>query len=196
MPKASQALVADETLMLAYRDGEAGAFDTLYQRHRSGLFRFIRRQMTHDSHAEEVYQDVWMRVIDARAGYEPKAKFTTWLYTIAHNRMMDYFRSSSRAKLVSLDAASPNSDGEAPIELPAPETARPDIGLERKMLAGRILAALDALPPDQREAYLLQEEGELSVEEIAQATGVNRETAKSRLRYALTKLRRDLVGLR
>ena len=184
-PKAS-----DETLMLAYRDGDAGAFDQLYARHRSGLYRFIRRQIGADSITDEVFQDVWMRAIDAAKTYEPRAKFVTWLYTIAHNRMMDHFRSTGRADLVSIDG-----DDDNVIELSANELQRPDTEAGRKQLASRILAALDTLPAVQREAFLLQQEGELSVEEIAEATGVNRETAKSRLRYALAKLRRDLAGL-
>ena len=181
---------SDETLMLAYRDGDAGAFDQLYARHRSGLYRFIRRHIGADSITDEVFQDVWMRAIDAAKTYEPRAKFVTWLYTIAHNRMMDHFRSSGRADLVSIDG-----DDDNVIELSANELQRPDTETGRKQLASRILAALDTLPAVQREAFLLQQEGELSVEEIAAATGVNRETAKSRLRYALAKLRRDLAGL-
>ncbi|MEO7405154.1 MAG: RNA polymerase sigma factor [Burkholderiales bacterium] len=181
---------SDETLMLAYRDGDAGAFDQLYARHRSGLYRFIRRQIGADSITDEVFQDVWMRAIDAAKTYEPRAKFVTWLYTIAHNRMMDHFRAAGRADLVSIDG-----DDDNVIELAANELQRPDTETGRKQLASRILAALDTLPAVQREAFLLQQEGELSVEEIAEATGVNRETAKSRLRYALAKLRRDLAGL-
>jgi RNA polymerase sigma-70 factor, ECF subfamily len=181
--------LSDEALMLAYRDGDAGAFDALYARHRSGLYRFIRRQIAAEGIADEVFQDVWMRAIDARGTYEPRAKFGTWLYTIAHNRIMDYFRASGRADLVSID------DDERALELPAADASAPDTLVGRKQLAQHILVALDALPAAQREAFLLQQEAGLSVEEIAQATGVNRETAKSRLRYALAKLRRDLRGV-
>jgi RNA polymerase sigma factor (sigma-70 family) len=185
----AQQTTSDESLMLAYRDGDAGAFDQLYARHRSGLHRFIRRSIASDGIADEVFQDVWMRAIDAAKTYEPRAKFITWLYTIAHNRMMDHFRSSGRADLVSID----NDD--TAIELPASDLLRPETQTARKQLASRILAALDELPAVQREAFLMQQEGDLSVEDIAQATGVNRETAKSRLRYALGKLRRDLADL-
>lgn len=190
----AQQTVSDETLMLAYRDGDAGAFDQLYARHRSGLHRFIRRSIGSDGIADEVFQDVWMRAIDAAKTYEPRAKFITWLYTIAHNRMMDHFRSSGRADLVSIDTVSIDNE-DATIELPASDMLRPETQAARKQLAARILAALDELPAVQREAFVMQQEGDLSVEEIAQATGVNRETAKSRLRYALGKLRRDLADL-
>lgn len=183
----------DEALMLAYQAGDAGAFDTLYARHRSGLYRFIRRQVAADASAEEVFQDVWMRVIDARTNYEPRAKFSTWLYTIAHNRMMDHFRARSK-EAGRVDLVSDEDAADQMLELPAAESERPEVDLDRKQLAGRILAALDALPAAQREAFVLQQEGELSVDEIARVTGVNRETAKSRLRYAFAKLRHDLAG--
>src|SRR5512138_1572570 len=81
---------ADETLMLAYRDGDAGAFDRLYARHKGPVYRYLRRHA--QDQADELAQDVWIRVIHAREGYDVRAKFTTWLYTIAHNRLMDHFR--------------------------------------------------------------------------------------------------------
>ena len=175
---------SDEELMLAYGAGDAAAFDALYARHRGAVFRYLRRQAGNAAIAEEIFQDVWLRVIDARASYAPRAKFTTWLFTIAHNRLMDHFRANARAALVSYD--------DDPIDDVAADTPRPDESLARKQDAGRLLAAIEALPAAQREAFLLQQEGELSVEEIGEATGVNRETAKSRLRYALAKLRAEL----
>jgi RNA polymerase sigma-70 factor (ECF subfamily) len=179
--------VPDEELMLAYRAGDAAAFDALYARHKGGVFRYLRRQSGNASVAEELFQDVWMRLIDARGRYEPQAKFTTWLYTIAHNRLMDHFRASGRATLASYD------DEDDPPPEPVADTPRPEEMLARKQDAARLLAAIDALPPAQREAFLLQQETTMSVEEIAAATGVNRETAKSRLRYAMAKLRAQLA---
>jgi RNA polymerase sigma factor (sigma-70 family) len=174
----------DEELMLAYRAGEASAFDALYARHRGAVFRYLRRQAGNPAVAEELFQDVWLRLIDARGTYEPRAKFTTWLFRIAHNRLMDHFRAKARAALVSYEE---DPDDNVPADTPSPAE-----WLGRKQDAARLLAAIDALPPAQREAFLLQQEGELSLEEIAAVTGVNRETAKSRLRYALAKLRAQL----
>jgi RNA polymerase sigma factor (sigma-70 family) len=77
----------DEELMLAYRGGDTGAFEILYGRHRARLFRFVLRSVKIRATAEDLYQEIWMRVIEARAGYAPTARFTTWLYTIAHNRL-------------------------------------------------------------------------------------------------------------
>jgi RNA polymerase sigma-70 factor (ECF subfamily) len=177
---------ADEELMLRYGGGDAGAFETLYHRHRGPVYRFLLRQVREAATAEELFQDVWMRVIDSRGRYEPRAKFTSWVYAIAHNRLMDFYRASGRAKFLAQDEAEEALDA-----LPADDIAA-DALIDRKRLAGRLLAALALLPEAQREAFLLQQEGELSVEEIGAATGVSRETAKSRLRYAVAKLRSAL----
>ena len=183
----------DEELMLAYAAGDAAAFDVLYARHRGPVFRFVRRQVHNDGIAEEIFQDVWMRLINARARYVPTAKFTTWVFTIAHNRMMDHFRASGQH--VEYVAFEPDEDGLA-VDPPIADTLHPDALLERKRLATRLVAAIEDLPPAQREAFMLQQEGDLTVEEIAKITDTSRETAKSRLRYALAKLRRDLQDLR
>ncbi|MCL4802353.1 MAG: RNA polymerase sigma factor [Burkholderiales bacterium] len=194
----------DEELMLRYRGGDAGAFDQLYGRHKGPVFRYLRRQTGDAAVAEELFQDVWMRIINARAEYEVRAKFTTWLYTIAHNRLLDHWRAAGRAALTSFDEMlERRAVGNKAVENGVLETVvafaaadpPPERTVERKELAGRLLAALDALPAPQREAFLLQQEGELTVEEIARATGVERETAKSRLRYALAKLRATLKDL-
>ena len=177
---------ADEELMLAYGGGDAGAFETLYRRHRAPLYRFLLRQVNDAATAEELFQDVWMRVIDSRERYQPRARFTSWVYAIAHNRLMDHYRASGRAKFLAQEESE-----EALDKLPAGDLP-PEALIDRKRSAQRLLDALARLPEVQREAFLLQQGGELSVEEIGEATGVNRETAKSRLRYALAKLRAEL----
>ncbi len=184
---------SDEALMLAYARGEAAAFETLYARHRAALFRYLRRLVREPALVEDVYQDVWMRVINARGRYVDTARFTTWLYTIAHNRVMDHHRA---ARLREAGRLGPEADDdEDPLErLPDTTTPLPEQLLEREQLLRRVLAAVDALPAAQREAFVLQQEGGLSLEAIATATGVNAETAKSRLRYAFAKLRRELGG--
>src|SRR5215212_11374205 len=169
--------VPDEELMVAYRGGNAGAFESLYARHRTRLFRFVLRSIKVRAVAEELYQEIWMRVIEARGTYTPKARFTTWLFTIAHNHLVDHWRKRGLT-LVALD-------GEE-IASGSPDPA--DHAQARESLA-RFAAALEALPALQREAFLLHEEGGLSVAEIAEATACNAETAKSRVRYALAKLK-------
>jgi len=177
---------ADEELMLSYGGGDAGAFETLYRRHRGPLYRFLLRQLGNTATAEELFQDVWMRVIDSRGRYQARAKFSSWVYAIAHNRLMDFYRANGRAKFLDQEDSE-----EALDNLPADDPP-PDVLVDNKRAAERLLAALAGLPEAQREAFLLQQEGDLSVEEIGAATGVSRETAKSRLRYALVKLRASL----
>ncbi len=167
----------DEQLMLAYRDGNAAAFETLYLRHRGRLFRFVLRSVKSRATAEELFQEIWMRVIEARERYAPQARFTTWLYTIAHHRMVDHWRRRGLS-LVELDEQDPPGD--------SPDPARQ---LEAREALARFAQALEALPVAQREAFLLHEEAGLSIAEIAAATGSNAEAAKSRLRYAVGKLK-------
>jgi RNA polymerase sigma-70 factor (ECF subfamily) len=177
----------DEQLMLAYRGGDAGAFEELYRRHKGGLFRFVLRSVRERAVAEELYQEIWMRAIEARGRYEVQAKFTTWLYTIAHHRLVDHWRKRG-LQLVSLDRE------EEPVDPPATPSFQPEKILEGKQSLARFTQALEALPPAQREVFLLYHEAELSVAEIARATGSNEEAAKSRLRYAVAKLKEALDG--
>jgi RNA polymerase sigma-70 factor (ECF subfamily) len=173
----------DEQLMLAYREGHAGAFEELYRRHKGGLYRFVLRNVRERALAEELYQEIWMRVIEARGRYEVQAKFSTWLYTIAHNRLVDYWRKKG-LQVVSLETES---------EFPANPGFEPQGILEAKQGVERFARALEALPPAQREAFLLHEEADMSPAEIARATGSDPEAAKSRLRYALAKLKEALA---
>ena len=178
--------VSDERLMLAYRDGNGASFRQLYARYRTPLYRYFARQCG-DSHlAEELFQDVWLRVIHARASYEPLATFATWLYRIAHHRLIDHYRQHAR------HLADSFADDDEPDALPAADTANPARQHEQRDIAKRLGMALKDLPPAQREAFLMAEEGGLSLNEIAAATGTARETVKSRLRYALGKLRHSL----
>ena len=183
-------LRTDEALMLAYRGGDAAAFEVLYARWRGPMYRYFLRQCGHAGQADELFQDVFMRVIGAAAGYEPTAKFATWLFRIAHNRLVDHWRKMGREPV---DALPLDEDGEdSTPDPPAPEGAAPDRQLERSELRAALLAALSELPQLQREAFLLAEEGGLTLEEIASVSGAGRETIKSRLRYATAKLRNKL----
>jgi RNA polymerase sigma-70 factor (ECF subfamily) len=183
---------SDEALMIAYRDGDAGAFERLYRRHRGGLFRFLLRQCGGAAVAEELFQDVWMNLIRARQRYVPQARFATYLYHVAHNRLIDHFRRN-----VHRPSAPEREDDEVdPVELIAADPREaPEAQLQTKARIERFSYLLSELPSVQREAFVMHEEGGLSIEEIAQATGVNPETAKSRLRYAVAKLRRGLLEL-
>jgi RNA polymerase sigma-70 factor, ECF subfamily len=184
--------VSDEQLMIAYRDGDAAAFDTLYRRHKGGVYRYMLRQCRDAGVADELFQDVWMNLIRAREGYTVQAKFTTYIYKLAHNRLIDYYRKHGQATLVSFDDDSEDAPLVAePVAAPRDE---PEKHLDIKQQAAQLLTLLGALPPPQREAFVMQYEGGMSVEEIADATGVTRETAKSRLRYAMAKIREGLAA--
>lgn len=176
---------SDEDLMLAYARGEMRAFETLYERHRGPLYRYLLRSIRDRALADEVFQEAWSRVVAVRERYRPEAKFSTWLTQIAHNLMVDHYRrqrpqagaEETEAVLAALDA---------------PEHEQPERELSAFEERRRLELALDELPPEQREAFLLRAEQGYGVEEIAEIAGVGRETAKSRLRYALAKLRERL----
>lgn len=194
--------MADDQLMLAYAGGDAAAFDVLYARHEGALFRFVRRLLGARlaSQADEVFQDTWLRIVSARDSFSPQgASWRTWAFTIAHNLAMDRLRVSGRE--VALDAGG-HGDGEDVPALPSLEhgvqaadgsadAAHPSAEeLAFWRAAGRrLLACLDELPAEQRAAFLLHHEDGLSVQALAAQLELGFETVKSRLRYALQKLR-------
>jgi RNA polymerase sigma-70 factor (ECF subfamily) len=182
----------DEDLMLSYAQGEAAAFDALYARHKGGVYRYLLRHCGNAGTADELFQDIWMNVIRVRATYAPSAKFTTWLYTLAHHRVVDHWRSQRQASLVSIDDDDDDSARGAVEALPGARGDEPEVRVAHRELAGSLAAALAALPPAQRDAFLLQQESGLSLAEIAQLQGVGVETVKSRLRYAVARLRMGL----
>jgi len=190
----TDAAASDEQLMIAYRDGDAGAFDTLYRRHKGAIYRYMLRQCRDAGVADELFQDVWMNLIRARESYAVQAKFTTYIYKLAHNRLIDHYRKHGQAVMVSLDLD--NDDNEETPVVAEPVAAprdEPERHLDIKQQAAKLLELLGMLPEPQREAFVMQYEGGMSVEEIADATGVTRETAKSRLRYAMAKIRQGLA---
>jgi RNA polymerase sigma-70 factor (ECF subfamily) len=175
---------ADETLMLAYAAGDASAFELLYARHRGPLYRFLLRQLRDSALADEFFQDVWQRVITARAGWKPEAAFSTWLFRIAHNRLNDHWRGLKHRPAAPADA------DERTARVPDPDT--PERQLSDFEQRRRLQVAMDELPEEQREVLQLRLEQELTLEEIGDITGVGRETVKSRLRYAMDRLRTRL----
>jgi RNA polymerase sigma-70 factor, ECF subfamily len=173
----------DEQLMRRYRDGDLRAFDRLYERYRGPLYRYVRRLCGDGGSADELYQDVWMRLVAARQQWDATQAFSPWLYRIAHNRVVDHWRAAGRL----LDEI---EDADA---LPAQGPAQEVLAHLRDCVE-RLLALLGGLPALQRSAFLLKEEAGLSLAQIAEVTGSERETVKSRLRYALRRLRAGLEG--
>ena len=187
--------ISDETLMLAYAAGDAGAFDRLYERHRGGVYRYVLRHVGNAGLADELFQDVWMNAIRARASYAPTAKFATWIYTLAHHRLVDHWRSSGRVRVDSLDDDGDDGTGALVDAIPGSRVDEPETRVASRATRGRIDAALAALPPVQRDAFLLHIESGLSLAGIAALTGAGEETVKSRVRYAYAKLRAALGDL-
>ena len=180
---------SDGDLMQAYAAGNPRAFETLYDRHALPVWRFVQRSVQDAALADELVQDVWFSVVRQASRYEPRAKFRTWLFTMAHHRVVDHWR--SHKPHTSLDAQT--EDGAMLADMLAAESGfGPERQLDSREQAQALLDALAALPSEQREAFLLQAEGGFSLNEIAQTTGVTLETAKSRLRYARAKLRETL----
>jgi len=169
----------DSALMLRYKDGDTAAFETLYRRHNDALYRYLLRLCRHQTTAEDIFQDVWTKIVKARANYRPTAKFTTFMYRVAHNCFIDHVRRNKRH--------SKNTEFEP--DLHADTSESPDTITERCLAKERLALALQDLPEEQRDAFLLHEEAGLNIDQIASVTGSNRETAKSRLRYAVRKLR-------
>ena len=172
---------SDEDLMLRYAAGDLDAFRRIYERHRGGLYRYFLRQ-SHAGVAEELFQDVWARVIQSRKRYRPKAAFKTWLYTLARNRLVDHWRREGRA------VGQNNDDGCTDPALPDAQ-ADPQRLVDLSYCLEQLLQLVAGLPDVQRQAFLLRHEAGMSLLQIAEAMSTKMETAKSRLRYAMDQLR-------
>jgi RNA polymerase sigma-70 factor (ECF subfamily) len=171
---------ADDDLMLAYARGDVRAFEVLYDRYRQPLYRYLFHAVGERASADDLYQDVWSRIIDARACFQKGKGFKRYAFRIAHNRLVDHWRALERhGKSSEVDEQS----------LPAPFEQQPDSARELDEQAGQLREALMQLSTEQREAFLLQQEAGLSLADIAERSGVGRETVKSRLRYAVKRLR-------
>ena len=167
--------------MLSFQAGEPAAFEALYRRYRAPLYRYFARQVE-AMFVDDLFQDTWLKVIRAKARYRPGAPFQAYLYRIAHNALVDHYRRRAQPALpTATDALDPPDDAPGP---------------ERNALAAELraafVAALAALPHEQRETFLLHEEAGLTLEQIADVVGSGRETVKSRLRYAVKRLRETL----
>jgi RNA polymerase sigma-70 factor (ECF subfamily) len=177
----------DRKLMTRYGNGDAAAFEQLYRRHKGPLFRYFVRRCGQRELAEELFQEVWTRVINSRSSYQPTAKFTTWLYTLAQRCLIDHARHTARrVRLVGDERIDEQAASGAP------DAARE---VDADYVGARFANALAALPAEQRDAFLLHEESGLTLVQIAEVTGTERETVKSRLRYALRKLRGALADV-
>lgn len=176
--------VADESLMLRYQDGDDQAFALLYARHRGALLRFTRHLCHHAAEAEEIFQETWIAVVHSRARYRPRARFVTWLFSIAHRRAADARRQRARKPADTGSLVLDDLPGSAATDPPQRAFA------DARERALRV--AIARLPFEQREVFLLRAEAGLGLREIASLTRARPEATKSRLRYALRALRLSL----
>lgn len=187
----------DEDLMEAFAAGERRAFDVLVHRHSRPLYNFLLRSVHEPSRAEELLQDVLFRVIRSKHRYRRSAKFTTWMFTIARNLCVDESRRAKFRCHESLDrpAAAGRGDGRSRLAVTPADDVPTDARAEAPRLRQRLAAAVEQLPDDQREVFLMRQLGGLSFREIGEAVGAPENTVKSRMRYALEKLRQELADL-
>ena len=182
----------NETLMLRFRDGDVRAFEFLLSRHQKPIYEFILRSVgPHNTAlAEDLAQETFLRVVKQAKTYEQRAKFTTWLYTLARNLCIDNSRRMVHRKTRSLDQE--DEEGQTLLDRTADKGPAVDRKVIGQQLQTRLQQAIDSLPEDQREVFLMREQADLSFKEIAEVIGISENTVKSRMRYALEKLRAQL----
>lgn len=189
----NQSLVSEESddqLMGAYSRGQLKAFDKLYGRYKQPLFAYFARNCRQDGIASELYQDVWLRVISSASSYKGKGKFRSWLFTLAHNRLVDYYRSSDNQVIKEelgpehVSCSSSSSSSSCSVEEQ----------VEVDNLKDKLDQVVQSLPLAQKTVFYLREEAGFALREIAEIQGISLEAAKSRLRYAYKKLRDNLEG--
>lgn len=184
--------------MLAYRQGEAEAFNVLLRRHQRPVFNFLVRQLGNRTMAEDLLQEVFLRVIKSAASYKREAKFTTWLYTIARNLCIDNARRAKHRRAASLEQPiGKRDDGSRTLkDVVADKGPGVDRQVTSQRLQERIAEAVNTLSEEQREVFLMREQQNLPFKQIAQVVGVPENTVKSRMRYALEHLRKMLEDYR
>ena len=203
---------ADEALMLAYAKGDASSFDLLYGRHKMKVYQFFVRQNFPVAVAEELCHDTWLKIINARQGYDVRAKFTTYLFTVARRIAIDYSqKKSSQLEKTLTDQAiteqeiTKNGIDEKLMNQPGRTCGADGIGgtsgnnaselsysNEQLTLRLALKQQIANLPFEQREVFLLKQESGFSIEEISEIIDQNKEKVKSRWRYAVQKLRKGL----
>ena len=183
---------SDEVLMLRYKDGDLSAFEVIIEKHQQPLFSFVYRFCNDYHQSQDLVQDVFLRLVKTSKQYEPKAKFTTYLYTIAHNVCIDHLRRKKRRNNVSLSDPVDQENQTTLEDTMKDERANPQRDFEQKSFEQALHQAVENLPAEQREVFLLREQQNLAFDEIARIVGCLPSTAKSRMRYALQNIREKL----
>jgi RNA polymerase sigma-70 factor (ECF subfamily) len=188
--------VSDEALMLRYQGGDRAAFSVLVRRHKTPVYNFIVRQIRSATVAEDLTQDVFVRVVQSAADFRHSARFSTWAYTIARNLCIDQMRKDKLRRHPSLDQAA-GTDEDGPTLGERTADVHPSRSVDRSAIwrevGEHIKQAVEELPDDQREVFLLREVANIPFKEIAVMIGIPENTVKSRMRYALERLQRALA---
>ncbi len=188
---------SDEKLMVRFRQGDMRAFETLLTRHRRGVYGFILRFCANRDTAEELLQDVFLRLVDKADSFERRSKFTTWLYTIARNLCIDHTRKMRHRRTASLDqpVGRDEEGGMTLLDRIENDAPAPDRQAHAQRLQDRLRQAVAGLSPEQREVFLMREQAGLPFDEIARIVEAPVNTVKSRMRYALQNLRSRLEAM-
>ncbi|MFO1463515.1 MAG: sigma-70 family RNA polymerase sigma factor [bacterium] len=184
----------DDELVAAYLQGRQEAFGTLFQRYKNGIFFVVRNYFPNRERAEEVFQEVFLKLLERLGHFDGSGSFKGWFFTLCRNHCIDRLRQQARRpESPESDWRSEDDDAQAsPVARAAEEGMPADERAYDRELAEHLESALEKLPEEQRETFLLKERGGLTFEEIAQMMGISVNTAKSRMRYALEALRRSL----
>ncbi len=177
---------SSESLMLAYATGNADAFTQLYNLHKGPLFRFLLRQGMNTARADEMFQDIWLKIINGRSSYKVTARFQTWLYSIARNLIIDEYRKEGKTESVEFEEGISEKTNDSPL------LNNPEEGIDQKTRQQHLLNSVKSLPFEQRQAFLFRYEAGMTNQDIAEITGTNLQTAKSRVRYAIAQLKLKL----
>jgi len=180
-------IFSDEELMIEIQNGNKAAFDKLYKRHIKGLYRYLLRKCNNESDAEDLFQEVWEKMYKARSKFKANASFKTYLYTIANHHFNDYYRKKMRRKVI--HQVNPGSEEE---DIVGGGNCQPEFQVAKAQQRHMMLEYVATLPAEQRDVFYLREEGGFSIDEIAKILKIKKDTAKSRLRYAVKKLRECL----
>lgn len=181
---------SDEQLIQWYQNGNADAFETLYTRYKTAIYHYFYRQVQSSAIADELHQDVWLKIIRTSSSFNQRSTFKTWLYKIAHHRLIDHYRQAGKhhLHLVNNNLDDSELENETEDANPGPEAC-----LQKQQLDTALLNGIEQLPKEQKEVFILYESRNLTVEEIANITDSSYESTKSRLRYAVKKLRQHLT---
>ncbi len=183
----------DAQLMLKFKEGDTRSFEELMEKYQKLVINTAYRLIGDRAEAEDIAQEVFLKVYNQSRRYKPQAKFSTWLLKITKNLCLNRLRGKRRHPVVSLDSPVETEEGKVPRDIPAPAQARPDVFLERKELRDLIRESIESLPPKQRMVVILAKYDNLPYQEIARVMGCSVTAIKLRLHRAKVTLKERLA---